>query len=110
MTDTIQRVSNVTQDNIFQKVKDYAQLNRGCIIITPKDNPQSWGAWKAYRLNKGLRVQLMERDEREWAEYGRGNLMTVPCLMPSDFDDGWEWANDHAAGDRFMENYKRFRA
>lgn len=114
----VPKVCNVTGHNYKEKAKAFMQATQGDRglfgeLIDPFNEPQPWGAWKAYfgRIGKRGGVTRMSEMERRFETFNvkpntkdrrASECYLVPASMPSDFDEDREWFSDRQAGDVFI--------
>lgn len=62
----------------FARWKDWQAQGNAPVVITRREQPQHWQAWRAYYRANGLQMLIEMMDDR--------SEKTVPCLSPADFD------------------------
>lgn len=82
--------------------------------INPIDHAQAWGAWASYFKGKGVSMALFNRRGQELASMSNSEQRAekgfqVPAMLPSDFDEDWDFIKDRMAGDNFMAAQARKR-
>lgn len=83
--------------------------------INPIDHASQWGAWRAYRIAKGMTTYAMDQIGKRLAELDKPSRLLsmvgylVPADWPADFDADYPPENDRYAADRFVnaQNKKR---
>lgn len=118
------KAGNVTSLNYHDKAKVFMQGTQKETgefgkLIDPSNQPQLWGAWKAYFLKIGKRGTvtrmgsiegLHETFKQPKTDKRASTTYVVPASMPSDFDEGQDWYSDTMAGDKFIAHQEVRRA
>lgn len=105
-------VSNVTAETYPEIGSAVIGMYGGAVIciaakrvknIDYPATPEQWGAWRAYFKSRGIPLAFMD------AQAKAENPFTVPAPWPHEFDADAAIADDHAAGQAFMRNYRPAR-
>lgn len=109
----------VTAGNFGQLFRCFAVVNGENsdymgVNINPIDHASQWGAWRHYRIEKGLPVYAMNLIGERLAQMDKASRQSavgfvVPCDWPADFDGQRHEADDKLAADRFVAAQERKR-
>lgn len=101
-------VKGVTPDNFAELAKAFMGSAKKSFAISVRDRivegieipatPRQWGAWRAWRVARGLPVAFMDMQAKA------NKAWTVPAEWPHEFDAGATVQGDNEAGDRFLRN------
>lgn len=113
------KAERITEANFGYLFRCYASYHgqndkRMGVNINPIDHASQWGAWRAWRVHKGMPVYAMNQIGQRLAQMRKLDRQAavgflVPCDWPADFDADYSPENDRYAAEKFVfaQNRKR---